>query len=150
MISAVLLGAAALLTTAAAAWTLHVARRGAETGARLMRVAAQLNELQRLQVQIERLTAIQKTTEAVVDGGTAVVRAVHKGIAEIPFSILESIPATRDTTKMVRGIHDLTSDVVYGSISVINKAVGGTLRAGIKSGAVVEKKLDGEKGKGGR
>lgn len=148
MLNFALAAGAVLLTGWAALRSLRMGTRLHAVDESLQCASVQGRELQRIQTQIERLTAIQRTSEAVVDGGAAVVRAVHKGIAEIPFSILESIPATRDTTKMVRGIHDLTSDVVYGSISVINKAVGGTLRAGIKSGAVVEKKPGDKKDEG--
>ena len=77
------------------------------------------------------LAQMQATTEGAVEGGTAIVRTVHHGIAGIPFSILEAIPVTRDTTRVVRAVHDLTADSVYAAISAVNRAFGGRLRKGL-------------------
>lgn len=77
-----------------------------------------------------RLAEWQEVTESSVDGGVRATRAVHQGIAAVPFTILESIPATRDTTKLVRGIHDFTADNVYAAISAANRFLGqGSRRA---------------------
>lgn len=82
----------------------------------------------------QRLADMQRLTESAVGGSTMVVRAVHKGIASIPFTILESIPATRDTTRVVRITHDLISDAVYGTLGAVNRGVGAKLREGLQSG----------------
>lgn len=87
------------------------------------RSEAAISEMQ-LAAQIRaQFAAGQALAENVVEGGTSTVRAVHKGIAGIPFGILESIPVTRDTTRIVRKIHDAISDGVYGGISATNKAL---------------------------
>lgn len=87
------------------------------------RSEAAVSEMQ-LAAQIKaQFAAGQALAENVVEGGTSTVRAVHKGIAGIPFGILESIPVTRDTTRIVRKIHDAISDGVYGGISATNKAL---------------------------
>lgn len=78
-----------------------------------------------------QLIEAQEIMEGTIEGTTATVRAIHKGIASIPFGILEAIPVTRDTTKVVRGTHDLISDVVYSSISLANKTSGKVIRKGI-------------------
>lgn len=102
--------------------------------ASLWRIASVINEAARIQQRQERLGALQETTEAVIEGSTAVIRAVHQGIADIPLGILESIPATRDAAKVVRDVHDMTTGVVYGSISVLNKTLGRGLRKGLEQG----------------
>lgn len=76
----------------------------------------------------QQLMALQGSAEAGIEGTTRVVQRVHQGIAAIPFEVLEAIPATRDTARLVRGVHDLTSAGVYGSISAVNKGVGRGLR----------------------
>lgn len=114
------------------AWRVHQESQALK--ASLWRSASVINEAERIRLQAERLSTIQETAEAVIEGGTATVRAVHKGIADIPFGILESIPVTRDTTKLVRGVHDLTTDLVYGSISSINKTLGREIRRNLKPG----------------
>lgn len=90
-------------------------------GERLLRVEQQLAQAQRL-------------SESAVALGAGVVRGVHRGIAAIPFGVLESIPATRDTTRLVRKTHDLIADAVYGSIGAVNRGVGAKLREGLRSG----------------
>jgi hypothetical protein len=87
------------------------------------RAAVRRGELQRLRELRAQMTAAQVLAEQVVEGGTATVRTVHKSIANIPFAILESIPVTRDTTRVVRRIHDVISDGVYGGISAGNKVL---------------------------
>lgn len=93
-------------------------------------------EAQKLLRAEQQLAQVQRLSEAAVSGGTQTVRAIHKGIAAIPFGILESIPATRDTTRLVRKSHDLISDAIYGSIGAVNRGVGAKLREGLQSGAV--------------
>lgn len=79
----------------------------------------------------QQLLEAQELLESSIHGTTATVRAIHLGIAAIPFGILEAIPVTRDTTKVVRGTHNLISDAVYSSISVANRAGGVLTRKGI-------------------
>ena len=88
-----------------------------------LRNEAAISELQLMAQIRSQLAAGQVIAENVVEGGTNTVRAVHKGIAGIPFGILESIPVTRDTTRIVRRIHDAISDGVYDGISATNKAL---------------------------
>ncbi|ORE85526.1 hypothetical protein ATO7_14928 [Oceanococcus atlanticus] len=92
--------------------------------AQLARTAAVRAEAQRMREANERLAQWQSVTESSIDSGTAAVRAVHRGIAAIPFDIFEAIPATRDTSRVVRGVHDFTSDNVYAAISLVNRLAG--------------------------
>jgi hypothetical protein len=89
---------------------------------------AAVSEMQLMAAIRAQMAAGQDLAENVVEGGTSTVRAVHKGIAGIPFGILESIPVTRDTTRIVRRIHDAISDGVYGGISATNKALHQVVR----------------------
>ena len=118
-------------------WLALAARRLAhETGAlnsSLRRAALYHLEGARFIEGREQLARAQETAEALVHGSTTIVRGVHHGIAAIPFSILEAIPATRDTTRVVRGVHDLTADTVYGAISAINRVLGRQLRRGLSA-----------------
>lgn len=85
---------------------------------------------------LENLREAQATAEQVLHAGGSVVREVHKGIAAIPFDILDSIPATRESSKVVRGVHDSIADGVYGALSGINKAVGREIRRTLQNAAV--------------
>lgn len=120
-----------------------VARVLDEQARRLRRLELRHADLRRAAERLERMRATQELAETVVEGTTATVRAVHHGIASIPFGILEAIPPTRDVTRLVHGIHDVTADAVYGAISLANRLVGGGLRKGLLSqaapGAVEQK-----------
>lgn len=89
--------------------------------------------------QAERLATLEKmydaqaTAEQVLAAGGSVVREVHKGLAAIPFDVLEAMSSTRAPAKVVREVHDTISDGVYGALSGINKAVGRELRKGLKN-----------------
>ncbi len=101
------------------------------------RAAVRVAELVRFAVSHQRMGEIQQLAESSIDGTTALVRAIHRGIAGIPFGILEQIPATRDTTRLVREIHDLTSDGIYSGIAVLNRKIGERARSQIRSPATL-------------
>jgi hypothetical protein len=106
----------------------------------LLHVSSQQAELLLLIKNQSQLFEAQERLEDTIDTAASVVRTLHKGIAAIPFGILEAIPITRHTTKVVRGTHDLISDVVYSSISIANKTSGKVVRKGI--GKVTHKGSD--------
>lgn len=125
-----------LAVTAALLWQQR--RRSRELAALqlgMRRVAAALLEGSRAEAQLETLRQVQRVAEQSVELGTTTVRNVHRGIASIPFGILEAIPVTRHPTRIVRGLHDQISDVVYDSISGGNKLIGSALRLGLKQSA---------------
>ncbi|MBJ8346345.1 hypothetical protein [Antrihabitans sp. YC2-6] len=78
------------------------------------------------------VTRAVNTTTAAVDIGTNIVRASHQAIAAIPFGVLDSIAATRGTSRVVREIHDGTAAGVYRAISQVNKALGNAARNSVK------------------
>lgn len=94
----------------------------------LLELAVQQHEWVRHQQSQAQLDQLQEQAEATVEHTTRLVQTVHHGIAAIPFEVLEAIPATRDTSRLVRAVHDLTADSVYGSISAVNKGLGHGLR----------------------
>ena len=79
----------------------------------------------------DQLVRMQGATEATIEGTTRLVHAIHRGVAGIPFGVLEAIPATRDSARLVRGVHDLTAAGVYETIAAVNRGVGRGLRRGI-------------------
>ena len=97
-------------------------------GMDLMRKVTQASEILWLIDNRDRLAEWQEISEKSLDEGTATVRAIHHAIAAIPFTILEAIPATRDTTRLVHGIHDVAANGVYAGISLANRALGKQLR----------------------
>lgn len=128
----VLVVAAAALTVWAALRLLALERAITAAADSLRRSGVLLLETQRQLRQQQLVGSAQQLTEATIDTGTATVRAVHLGIAAIPFGILEAIPATRDASKVVRRTHDLISEAVYGSIRGVNKVVGEVARSAVK------------------
>jgi hypothetical protein len=127
--------------TLAIAWQQRALRLQCES--HLLHVSSQQAELLLLADNQSQLLEAQEKLEDTIDTTTAIVRTLHKGIAAIPFGILEVIPITRHTTKVVRGTHDLISDVVYRSISIVNKTSGKVIRKGI--GKATHKGIDEDK-----
>ena len=117
-------GACMALCVLAAFWLWRLNARTSALAEQLARTAAVRAEAQLMREANQRLAQWQDVTETSIDSGTAAVRAIHRGIAAIPFDILEAIPATRDTTRLVRGVHDFTSDNVYAAISLVNRLAG--------------------------
>jgi hypothetical protein len=116
--------------TLAMAWQQYGLRRQCES--HLLHVSSQQAEFLLITDNQAQLLEAQEKLEDTIDIATNTVRTIHKGIAAIPFGILEAIPATRHTTKVVRGTHDLISDVVYSSISIVNKTTGKVIRKGLR------------------
>lgn len=131
MIEIALTSTALLISTLAfmAVWQQRQSRLQAEGNLRY--IAGRQAELVLLAENHQLLVDTQELLEEGIEGTTATVRAIHKGIASIPFGILEAIPVTRDTTRVVRGTHDIISDVVYSGISAANKTSGKVIRKGI-------------------
>jgi hypothetical protein len=111
------------------------ARRQARTAEELRTAAT------RVRIDREERERFLRGREAVADGGdiatavvnapTAVVRFSHDAIAAIPFTVLENIPATAETTKVVHAIHDEISHAVYDVISGTTKGIAGLIRRGL-------------------
>ncbi len=121
------------LMTGALAWSQQRLQGRISAQARqLQRSAALQTEIRWWQSALDRLAQWQEVTESTIDGGAQAVRAMHQGIAAIPFGILEAIPATRDTSRVVRSVHDFTADNVYAAIAAVNRLAGSGSRRWIK------------------
>ena len=120
--------------TIAIAWQQHGLRKQCES--HLLHVSSRQTDLDLLIENQLQLLDTQEKIEDTIDIATTTVRTVHKGIAAIPFGILEAIPTTRHTTKAVRITHDLISDVVYSSIKIANKTSGKIIRQSIGKAAI--------------
>jgi|GEM_PF-1497060 len=137
------------LLLAALAWALlrawRLSRQMKQLDAQLQRAEVLGQEQAARLATLETLRDSQQLAEHAIATGTAVVKEVHKGIADIPFSVFEAIPATRASAKALRGLHDSISDGVYGALGQLNKAVGRELRKGVpldESAPVIEAKAD--------
>lgn len=107
---------------------LSVRREMQHTSRQIHRCAVHQRELLQIVENHRLLQDVQNVTESLVDEGTSLIRNIHKEIANIPFEILEANPTTRDTTRVVRGVHDATSDSIYAGISVANRLLGRKVR----------------------
>jgi len=143
------MAASLLLALLAATAGLALAQRRAaaeqaELRRAMQRLAAAMLEQARAEAQLQALRELQQAAQLGVDLGTSTVRAVHMGIAAIPFGILEAIPVTRPTSRLVRTVHDQISGVVYDSISGGNRLLGSVLRLGLDQRGRPADKPDGE------
>lgn len=104
-----------------------------------------LREARRQADILKRITEAQTLAQSVVSGGAATVKAVHKGIASIPFGILEAIPATSLPAKTVRQTHDAIADGVYGAIQGVNRLLGEATRKAIHTESTTRLRAEGPK-----
>jgi hypothetical protein len=98
----------------------------------ILRAQIRMEEAERCRLSLKQLAAAQEITEVAVDYGTQAVRAVHRGIASIPFTILEKVPVVRGPARLVRVLHDSIAGGVYGTITGVNQAVGAGMRRQLK------------------
>jgi hypothetical protein len=131
LLESALLAKALVATALAAAQAVKLRRHLVRVDRQLSWAEERRREALRMQRAQQQLVAAQGLAEAAVAGGTELVRTVHKGIAEVPFTILESIPATRQPTRVVRQTHDLIADVAYDTVGAVNKGIGKLLRKGL-------------------
>lgn len=128
LISALLL--LTLTSVALVAWW-RLERQAQQLAQSLRRVAVLALDAQlRLESQA-RLARAQQFAENAFDLTHTTVRAVHRGIASIPFTLLARNPETKDKALRVQAIHDETADAVYEGLSAINRLVGRGVRRSI-------------------
>ena len=114
----------------------------------LQRLGAEERERSHMMESRHQIGLVQKVAETLIDGGTRTAQGAHQEIADASFDVLESIPATRETAKVVRSVHDTAANLAYGTVSALNKKSGKGLRKLIKATGSAKannaKKLDGE------
>jgi hypothetical protein len=76
---------------------------------------------------MQRWRGLKALVQDAVEHGSRAVERVHLATARRPFAILEAIPVVATPTRIVHVIHDATTSTVYGSIRLVNRAVGATL-----------------------
>ncbi|HET7689357.1 MAG TPA: hypothetical protein VFK41_03195 [Nocardioidaceae bacterium] len=119
------LASAALLAVALSALLLRVAfaslqraeARLLEVRRRELRHRAWVDERHRLIAARRVIAEATSTTAGAVQLGTELTQAGHQAVAGVPFGIFEALPATREGSRKVRGVHDDIASAVYGGIS---------------------------------
>lgn len=101
--------------------------------AQLARSAAIAADQQRRAEAQRRLARAQQFTEEAVALTNTTVRAVHQGIAHIPFTLLGANPATQEQARQAKRVHDATSRWIYDGIARVNRRLGAEIRRSIQS-----------------
>lgn len=117
----------ALVTNASMGATLRSGARMRHVADRRTNLAA---ETARFAESKRTVVLAQQTAEVAVETITQVTQAGHTVIAATAFGALEQFPLTKDTAKVVRGVHDSIVDGVYDSITALNKGIGSAIRRG--------------------
>lgn len=99
-------------------------RRGRE-----LRCLALASELAHARETRARMEAFQDQVANTLDQSGRAARATHRAITNIPFDILEQIPATREGARHVRRLHDVAADSVYAGLSLYARWRGQRRRA---------------------
>jgi len=130
--------AAALVTLAlqlvAALWLRRIYQEVLALEDAVTRASARGQEQALRLAALDRLKTGQQLAEQAIGTGTQIARDMHLGIANIPFSILENIPPTAPTARVVRKLHDSISRDIYAALSGLNQNVGKRLRGDGKGG----------------
>ncbi len=102
------------------------------------RVVAFASELGHARTAQDRLDTLRNQMADSLDASSRAVRDTHRAIADIPFSILESIPVTSAGARKVRRIHDLASDGIYTGIGMLARWQKVRRRQSGTSGSAIE------------
>jgi hypothetical protein len=84
----------------------------------------------------KRVQGLRALLQDAVEHGSAAVERVHRQTADRTFTAIELIPRVAGAARVVRGIHGVALSGVYGSVRVVNRAVGAALAA------VIEQAID--------
>lgn len=129
---AVTLSAGALIALLLVTWW-RLERNLRTLDAQIARSAAIAADQQRRAEAQRRLARAQQFTEEAVALTNTTVRAVHQGIANIPFTLLTANPGTGEQARRAKRIHDATSQWVYDGIARVNRRLGAEIRRSIQS-----------------
>ena len=75
----------------------------------------------------KRLLGLRALLEDVVEHGSSAVERVHRETAERTFAVLAAIPPVAGPARVVHDVHDAALTGVYGSVRLVNRAVGAVL-----------------------
>jgi hypothetical protein len=75
----------------------------------------------------KRLLGLRALLEDVVEHGSAAVERVQRDTAGRVFTVLEAIPPVAPAARVARDVHGAVLAGVYGSIRLVNRAVGAAL-----------------------
>lgn len=80
----------------------------------------------------KRLLGLRALLEDVVEHGSSAVERVHRETADRTFAVLALIPPVAGPARLVHDVHGAALTGVYGSIRLVNRAVGAVLTAVIE------------------
>jgi len=80
---------------------------------------------------LKRLRGLRALVQDAVEHGSSAVEKVHLATASRPFRILQAIPPISGPVRVIRVVHDLSVASVYGSIRLVNRAVGTVLEVAL-------------------
>ena len=80
----------------------------------------------------QRWLALQPLVQDAVEHGATAVERVHRETADRTFAVLEAIPPVAEPARLVHGVFGLVLTGSYGSVRLLNRAVGAVLHAVIE------------------
>ena len=84
-------------------------------------IALRAAEIAHIKKRRKQAVTTARTARDVVSISASATQGVHKGISGVVFGILGSIPATRDSSNVVKAVHDTTADGVYDVIRLVDR-----------------------------
>ncbi len=77
-----------------------------------------------MKTELKRWRGLARLIVDAVEHGSSAVERVHLGTANRTFAILEAVPGVREPAKVVHVVHDLSVRTVYGTVRLVNHALG--------------------------
>ena len=83
------------------------------------------------QVACKRATGLVELIRDVVVQGTSAIERVHRTNATLTFDVLAHVPPLKETSNVVRTVHDLVAFTPYATIRAITKGVASVARIAV-------------------
>ena len=78
-------------------------------------------------MSLKRWRGLKTLVQDAVEHGSRAVQKVHLATADRSFFVFEHLPEVGEPVKSIHKVHDLGVSTVYGSIRLVNAAVGKVL-----------------------
>lgn len=84
-------------------------------------VALRAAEIVHIKKRRKQAATTARTARDAVSISTTATQSVHKGISGLVFDVLDVFPAVRESSRVVKTVHDTTADSIYDVIRLVDR-----------------------------
>lgn len=74
-----------------------------------------------------RLRGLKDLVQDAVEHGSRAVERIHRTHLRVPYEVVGKVPGLETPAKAIHTVHDGSVAVVYGTVRLVNRAVGAAL-----------------------